>query len=103
MNNPEMSFSETIEIEPVAKSLHVTADELIVNLADGRTISVPLVWFPRLFHGTMMERNTYELIGRGTGIHWPELDEDIRVTGLLKGHRSGESEASVNRWLASRK
>ena len=68
----------------------VTADTLSVDLADGRTISVPLTWFPRLLHGTPEERNHFEL-GRN-GVHWPDLDEDIPVAGLLNGEKSGESD-----------
>ncbi|HTW94437.1 MAG TPA: DUF2442 domain-containing protein [Tepidisphaeraceae bacterium] len=85
--------------EPVGAK--VTADTLTVDLADGRTIAVPLVWFPRLMHGTPRQRANFEL---GVfGIHWPELDEDIPVAGLLNGEKSGESSRSLQRWLDSRK
>jgi hypothetical protein len=84
--------------EPVSAT--VRNDTLSVDLADGRTISVPLGWFPRLRHGTTRERSNYEL-GRN-GIHWPDLDEDIPVAGLLNGEKSGESLASIQRWLDSR-
>jgi len=81
----------------------VSEDTLVVDLADGRTLSVPLAWYPRLAHGTPAERAEWRLIGRGEGIHWPELDEDVSVEGLLAGRRSGESQASLQRWLQSRK
>jgi hypothetical protein len=85
--------------EPVG--VRVSKDTLSVDLADGRTISVPLLWFPRLRHGTPAERDRFEL-GRN-GIHWPELDEDIPVAGLLNGEKSGESLASIERWLNERR
>lgn len=81
----------------------MTEDTLVVDLVDGRTLSVPLSWYPRLAHGTAAERAEWRLIGRGEGIHWPKLDEDISVEGLLAGRRSGESQASLQRWLQSRK
>lgn len=80
----------------------VTDDSLIVDLDDGRTISVPLAWFPRLLHGTAEERNNWRLIGKGEGIHWPDLDEDISVEGIIFGKASGESQRSFRRWLESR-
>ena len=85
--------------EPVAAK--VTADTLSVDLADGRTIAVPLAWFPRLMHGTPRERANFEL--GCYGVHWPELDEDIPVAGLLNGEKSGESTSSIQRWLDKRK
>jgi len=81
----------------------VTEDELLVELEDGRTISVPLAWYPRLLHGTEKERRKWRLIGGGQGIHWPDLDEDIRVEHLLAGVPSGESQKSLQKWLANRK
>ncbi|GJL60761.1 MAG: hypothetical protein NPIRA03_36180 [Nitrospirales bacterium] len=80
----------------------MTDDTLSVDLGDGRTISVPLVGFPRLVHGTPKERNNWRLIGRGEGIHWEDLDEDISIEGLLAGHASGESQASFKKWLDKR-
>jgi hypothetical protein len=71
--------------EAIAQSLSVTDDALVVDLTDGRTITVPLVWFPRLLHGTPDERTNWRLIGNGGGIHWPGLDEDISVESLLAG------------------
>jgi hypothetical protein len=77
----------------------ITGDSLTVKLNDGRTISVPLAWYPRLLHGTSEERNSWRPIGNGEGIHWPDLDEDISIENLLMGKRSGESQESFNRWL----
>jgi len=85
------------------EDVKVTADTLIVELSDGRTIAAPLAWFPRLQHGTAKERNHWRFIGRGEGIHWPDLDEDISVESLLAGRRSGETQASLRRWLRKRK
>ncbi|MBN2444905.1 MAG: DUF2442 domain-containing protein [Spirochaetales bacterium] len=81
----------------------VTDDTLTVNLDDGRTISVPLGWYPRLLYGTEKERNNVKLIGKGEGLHWPDLDEDISIKGLLAGHKSGESQKSLKQWLDKRK
>ncbi|MSQ14315.1 MAG: DUF2442 domain-containing protein [Dehalococcoidia bacterium] len=98
-----MNTSKTeIRLSP-AQNVVVTDDSLIVDLIDGRTISVPLVWYPRLVHGTMEERNNWELIGDGEGIHWEEIDEDLSVEGLLAGRPSGESQRSFKRWLENRK
>ena len=91
------------EIEiPTAENVTVAEDTLSVDLRDGRTISVPLAWFPRLLHSTPEERNNWRLIGKGHGIHWEDLDEDIGIEGLLAGRRSGESQASFKKWLSSR-
>ena len=86
----------------VARSVSVTDDCIVVELSDGRALTVPLVWFPRLQHGTPDERRNWRLIGRGDGIHWPDLDEDISVSGLVAGRASGESASSLERWLQSR-
>ena len=75
---------------------------MTVHLDDGRALSVPLAWYPRLLHGTTQEREKLELIGHGEGIHWPDLDEDVSVEGLLAGRRSVESDASLSRWLKKR-
>ena len=83
-------------------SVAVTEEALTVELADGRTLSVPLAWYPRLLHGTSEERSHWRLIGAGEGIHWPDLDEDICVESLLLGKPSGESQGSLKAWLASR-
>ena len=92
-----------IELRMVsAQSVNVTDDALIVDLSDGRTVSVPLAWFPRLMHGTSEERNKWRLIGGGEGIHWPDLDEDISVENLILGKPSGESQKSFKKWLEAR-
>ncbi len=80
----------------------LTDDSLAVDLSDGRTVSVPLVWYPRLLHGSPRERNNWRLIAGGEGIHWPDLDEDLSVEGIILGRASGESQASLKRWLESR-
>jgi hypothetical protein len=73
-----------------------------VDLEDGRTISVPIVWYPRLAYGTPAERANFEIVGAGHGIHWPDLDEDLGVEGLVMGKRSAESAGSFERWLRRR-
>ena len=98
-----MSSSVVEPQEARAQSVRVAEEALTVDLADGRTIIVPLVWFPRLWHGTPQERNHFEIFGDGAYIHWPELDEDLTVAGLLAGRRSGESSQSLQKWLRSRK
>lgn len=89
--------------EARAQQVTVTADTLVVDLVDGRTISVPVAWYPRLANGTIVERTNWRFIGDGDGIHWPDLDEDISIDGLLAGRRSGETQASLTRWLERRK
>ena len=86
----------------IATSAEVTNDSLDVELADGRSISVPLAWYPRLIHATADERAHFRFIGGGEGIHWPDLDEDISVEGIVAGRPSGESQQSLQRWLGSR-
>ena len=97
-----MSTSEHDFAAVAAQSVSAGNDDLSVDLADGRTITVPLAWFPRLAHGTPAERANWRLIGGGEGIHWPELDEDISVASLLAGRRSGEIDESLRRWLQQR-
>src|SRR5450759_2625348 len=92
-----------IEMEvPFDDNVTVSVDKLCVDLSDGRSISVPLTWYPRLLRATPAERKRWRLIGRGSGIHWDDLDEDISVEGLLAGKPSGESQASFSNWLAKR-
>ena len=92
-----------VEIQiPKAQSVTVTEDTLSVDLSDGRSISVPLAWFPRLLHSNQEERNNWRLIGGGHGIHWEDIDEDISIEGLLAGKPSGESQASFKKWLDQR-
>ena len=85
-----------------AAAVDFTEDALVVRLADGRVLATPLAWFPRLFQATFAERNHWRWIGRGIGIHWPDLDEDIAIEDLILGRRSGESQESLRRWLAAR-
>ncbi|MDI6793869.1 MAG: DUF2442 domain-containing protein [bacterium] len=91
-----------LEREPVVVSVTITDKRLIVDLSDDRSIVVPLEWYPRLAHGSLEERNNWQLLGDGYAIEWPDLDEHIGIEGLLAGRRSGESEKSFERWLASR-
>ena len=86
-----------------AARVEVYDADLSVVLVDGRTVSVPLEWYPRLAHGTPTERAHWRLIGHGEGIHWPNLDEDVSVANLLAGKRSGESQGSLQRWLELRR
>jgi hypothetical protein len=96
--------TSAIKIEiPVAESVLVTEDTLSVDFSDGRTISVPIAWYPRLLHAMPAERNKWRLVGRGQGIHWEDIDEDISVKSLLAGKTSGESQASFKKWLEARK
>ena len=88
--------------EAKAQTVMVTDETLAVDVNDGRTISVPLAWYPRLLHGTPEERNNWRFIGEKEGIHWPDLDEDISVENLLMGKPSGESQSSFKRWLENR-
>jgi len=92
-----------IEIQkPSAIHVETTEELLTVELSDGRVISVPLLWYPRLANGTPKERKKWQLVGKGSGIHWPELDEDISVENLLSGKPSGESQKSLDQWLSER-
>ena len=98
-----MSTSSQAVESAIARRVRVTADALVVDLQDGRVVSVPVEWYPRLAEGTPRERRRWELIGPGIGIHWPDLDEDISVEALLLGQGSNESPASLRRWRASRR
>jgi len=89
--------------EARAQSVSLSDEALSVDLVDGRTVIVPLLWFPRLWHGSKEERNNFEIFGDGAYLHWPDLDEDLTVAGLLEGKRSGESATSLKKWLAARK
>jgi hypothetical protein len=97
-----MSSSATDILPPRAREVIISGESLTVELSDGRALSVPLTWFPRLWHGTAEERGRWRLIGEGRGIHWPDLDEDIDVEGLLQGRASAESQDSLRKWLAAR-
>ena len=74
-----------VEIHPLAQKIEFTDDDLIVSLVDGRKVIVPMVWFPRLSNATKSQLEKYEILGDGEGIHWPEIDEDLSVAGLLRG------------------
>ena len=92
---------ELLEI-PTIQQVTLTDDTLSADLSDGRTISVPLAWYPRLLHGSIEERNDYRFIAGGSGIHWNQLDEDISIKNLILGQPSGESQKSFKRWLNDR-
>ena len=95
--------TSAVEIEiPFVENVRVSDDTLTVDLSDGRSLSVPLAWYPRLSHASSVERKHWRLVGRGIGIHWEDIDEDISVEGLLAGKASGESQASFSKWLAKR-
>lgn len=87
---------------PTALNVTITFDALSVDLSDGRSITVPLAWYPRLINATKPELDNWRLIGKGYGIHWEDLDEDISIEGLLLGKSSSESQASFKKWLLSR-
>lgn len=94
--------SSTETSTPLAQDVRVADDVLTVILVDGRTVTVPLSWYPRLANGSSEERLNWQLLGGGHGIHWPDLDEDISVEALLAGRPSGESQSSLQKWLSSR-
>lgn len=91
-----------LEKEPVAIDIQLTEEKLVIELEDGRSISIPLAWYPRLAHATNEERAHWEFLGNGYAIEWPDLDEHIGVEGLLAGRKSGESDRSFQKWLAGR-
>ncbi len=92
-----------IESQLRIESVKVDATTLRIDLSDGRSVSAPLVWYPRLLNGTLRERRKWQLIGDGAGIHWPELDEDLSMEGILQGKPSFESAKSFQKWVAARK
>ena len=95
--------SLAIELQEArAQNVTINEDSLAVDLVDGRTIIVPLMWYPRLWHGNPEERNHLEIIGDGTNIHWEDLDEDLSVSGILAGRKSMENQQSLKKWLAER-
>jgi len=85
-----------------ALNVSVTDDSIIIDLEDGRSVTAPLAWYPRLHHGTAKERSHWKLIGHGEGIHWPDLDEDISVENILCGKPSQESQNSLKKWISQR-
>jgi hypothetical protein len=95
--------SSTLELLiPAIRSVTVTRSTLTFEVEDGRSVSVPLEWYPRLRAGSVKERANWVLIGAGYGVHWPDLDEDISIEALLAGRRSLESERSFLKWLEQR-
>ena len=100
--NGTISVVVTLPLPRVVRAT-VTDDTLSVDMEDGRTVSVPIGWFPRLVHGSASERANMQISGAGYGLHWPDLDEDIGVEGLLLGKRSTESPKSFEKWLQGRK
>ncbi len=95
------SVVETLTLPRIIR-VAVTDDTVSVDLEDGRSLAVPIGWYPRLAHGTPTERANVKISGAGYGMHWPELDEDIGIEGLLMGKQSTESAASFERWLQQR-
>jgi hypothetical protein len=91
-----------LETDPLATQIEVTDEKLIVNLVDGRSLIIPLSWYPRLLHATQKERENWEILGDGYAIAWDDLDEHIGIDGLLAGKSSGESDRSFKRWLITR-
>lgn len=102
MTNGPVAASSDVEVARIL-SVYIDDSTLTVDLEDGRTISIPIVWFPRLSYATRKERENWEIAGAGYGIYWPDLDEDIGVEGIVRGRKSGEGPTSFARWLAERK
>jgi hypothetical protein len=94
------TFAETLI--PRILSVSINEEYLTLALEDGRVLSVPILWYPRLAYGTDEERQNFEISGGGFGIHWPQLDEDIGVKGVLMGKKSAESPESLQKWLERR-
>ena len=97
-----MTFSPAETTYPLAVGVSVDDETLRVDLSDGRSIAIPVAWYPRLAHAGVAERGNWRLIAGGEGIHWPDVDEDISVAALLTGRRSAESQASLQHWLKTR-
>jgi hypothetical protein len=96
-------LTSTIEFTvPTAENVTITYDALTVDLSDGRSITVPLAWYPRLINATKAELDNWRLVGKGYGIHWEDIDEDVSIEGLLLGKPSGESQTSFKKWLLNR-
>lgn len=92
----------TLETEPLAASISVDNRRLAVDLVDGRSLVIPLEWYPRLMHGSSKERENWQLLGDGYAIEWPDLDEHIGIEGLIAGRHSSESKRSLEKWLSER-
>lgn len=99
-----LPFPSLYDKPPIERGEHITVtnDSLTLDLADGCTIVIPLAWYPRLLHATPAERARWEWMGDNEGIHWPELDEDLSVEGIIAGRSSGKSQQSLQRWLERR-
>jgi hypothetical protein len=97
-----MSFSAIDSESAVAANVRVDADSITIELKDGRVVSAPVGWYPRLSHGSDAERDNWRFIAGGRGIHWPDLDEDISIENILAGKPSGESQSSFKKWLEAR-
>ena len=97
-----MNSSSDNQQEPRVQRVTLTEETLTLDLVDGRTMSVPLAWYPRLWYGTQEERENFEIFGDARYIHWPDLDEDLTVAGIVEGRRSGEGLRSLKKWLESR-
>jgi len=97
-----MASSPAETSTPLAQDVKVADDALTVVLLDGRTVTVPVSWYPRLANGSPKERLNWQLLGGGHGIHWPDLDEDVSVDALLAGRPSAESHGSLQKWLGAR-
>ncbi len=98
-----MAFSPAEATFPHAIGVTVDDQTLSVDLSDGRSIAIPVSWYPRLIHAMSAERSNWRLIAGGDGIHWPDLDEDVSVAALLTGKPSGEGRESLQRWLSARR
>ena len=94
-STPDVRVAEVLDVA-------VSEETLRVELSDGRTLSVPTGWYPRIAYATAEERGNWTIIDGGRGIHWPELDEDLSLQGLLAGRSSGEGQLSLKRWLETR-
>ena len=92
-----------LETDPIVVNIQFHEDKFVLSLEDGRSLSIPLTWYPRLMHATIRERQNWIILGDGYAIEWPDIDEHIGVEGLLAGKRSGESQRSFEKWLSSRK
>ena len=98
-----MRISKAEAPAPSAVRVRIIGDAVVFDLSDGRTVTAPLAWYPRLLQGTAAERRHWQLIGGGEGVHWPDLDEDLSVEGLLAGRPSAESQESFDKWLNGRR
>ncbi|MEM1096237.1 MAG: DUF2442 domain-containing protein [Bacteroidota bacterium] len=92
-------MSTVLEASARATRAYTNETELIVELSDGRTLTVPLSWFPRLVYGTLAERAALRIVAGGAALHWPQLDEEVSVAGLLAGHKSAEGTSSLTHWM----